>query len=165
MIKLYIVGIALAIPFFLKGQQYDNNWVINTNYIDSNIIINFNNDLTINKVKNNIHYWRANTSISDSAGNLLWYSNGSKIMNRNAQIMQGGDSINYDYGTYDWYGSYHTFGSLCCLWLYRITLSWTSLIIGLWCIIFIHTLGNGSTSLPYQKYKYLRNRHERQWGL
>jgi hypothetical protein len=106
MIKLYIVGIALAIPFFLNAQRHDNIWFLND---AAGLKINFtSNNFNLQQIPftQGFTYWRANTSISDSAGNLQWYSNGSKIMNRNAQVMQGGDSINYDYLNDLWYGSY-----------------------------------------------------------
>ena len=35
------------------------------------------------------------TTISDSAGNLLFFTNGAKIYNRNNAIMKNGDSLNY----------------------------------------------------------------------
>jgi hypothetical protein len=43
-----------------------------------------------------------NTSISDKNGNLLFYTNGTKIFNRNYQIIQNGDSINAGYFQFEW---------------------------------------------------------------
>jgi hypothetical protein len=108
MIKLYIVGIALAIPFFLQAQKYDDTWLM----CDSGLKFNYNSGFNWQQIPftQGFTYFRANASISDSAGNLQWYTNGFKIMNRNAQVMQGGDSINYNYNTYRYLFSYQYSG-------------------------------------------------------
>lgn len=44
----------------------------------------------------------SNTSICDNEGNLLFYSNGCKIMNRRHEVMANGDSIDQSLIQYSW---------------------------------------------------------------
>lgn len=46
--------------------------------------------------RNGIGMGSANASISDEQGRLLFYFNGCYVMNRQAEIMENGDSLNYD---------------------------------------------------------------------
>ena len=45
---------------------------------------------------NNISIGKANTSISDKDGNLLFYMNGCAVMNRNFEMMPDGDRLSYN---------------------------------------------------------------------
>ena len=47
---------------------------------------------------NSFWIWRTSSSICDSIGNLLFYTNGFRVFNRNFEIMQNGDSL--DIGDY-----------------------------------------------------------------
>ena len=45
---------------------------------------------------NGLEFDQNNASISDQDGNLLFYTNGCAIANKNHEIMENGDSINYN---------------------------------------------------------------------
>ena len=48
------------------------------------------------KSENGIGFAQNNASICDKDGNLLFYTNGCAVLNRDAKIMPNGDSLNYD---------------------------------------------------------------------
>lgn len=50
----------------------------------------------------NTTFNRTSTSICDKNGNLLFYSNGYRVFNRNYEVLENGDSLNV--GDYDFYG-------------------------------------------------------------
>jgi Secretion system C-terminal sorting domain len=97
--KFYLIlpCIFLCIFNVLFCQKYDYNWVLGSDYYDKDSIINlsFNNNLQIKVVKSNMNFSFSNTTMSDSSGNLLYYSNGCRIFNRNHQLMKNGDKINF----------------------------------------------------------------------
>jgi len=64
------------------------------NYISGNMI-DFNNNGKIDTLKLGASMGGYNVSISDKEGNLLFYSNGCKVIDSTHQLMQNGDSINY----------------------------------------------------------------------
>lgn len=45
---------------------------------------------------NGLGFSQSNASICDADGNLLFYTNGCAVLNRNAAVMPNGDSLNYD---------------------------------------------------------------------
>ena len=50
-------------------------------------------------IRNETFVWRTGASICDSDGNLLFYTNGFRIYNRNFEIMQNGNNLNIgDFG-------------------------------------------------------------------
>ncbi|WMX13752.1 hypothetical protein [Aureispira sp. CCB-E] len=74
-------------------QQYDKNWLVGGGGTKSTHII-FDNPLLIDSVSRSMEIDRAAISVSDSLGNLIFYSNGIKIHNAQHQLMQNGDSLN-----------------------------------------------------------------------
>ncbi len=81
----------------LISQKYDYNWMLGSDYYNKNNLIKLTFDKTIevNTVKSNMNFSVSNTTMSDTAGNLLFYSNGCRIFNRNHQLMLNGDKINF----------------------------------------------------------------------
>ena len=65
--------------------------------------IDFNGDSAVSLYRpDNSIVWRTSASICDSGGNLLFYTNGFQVFNRNFELMENGDSLNI--------GDYITFG-------------------------------------------------------
>jgi hypothetical protein len=95
----------------LYGQNEMNTWILGTNgglsdstQLDTgdwklfgNNIINFNtNPFFISRQFKALDLFNNITSICDStSGQLLFYSNGSKIFNFNHRLMENGDSMNF----------------------------------------------------------------------
>jgi Secretion system C-terminal sorting domain/Domain of unknown function (DUF4221) len=87
----------------LPGQEKrDYQWIIgyDSSLLDSIgevILLNFNENPRHVSVINSVYnFWMegSNTSMSDPEGNLLFYSNGCKIINANGELMPNGDGIN-----------------------------------------------------------------------
>ncbi len=84
----------------LISQKQDYVWVDGYDYSSGTpgiegIIMDFNQKLSINYNPDfPFGFYRNNVSIADKDGNLLMYSNGCAIMNRNHEMMPNGDSIN-----------------------------------------------------------------------
>ncbi len=82
------------------SQKYDNNWILGyeINGITPNeklTNISFDKKVLINIVKSSLSISFSNTTMSDSLGNLLYYSNGCRIFNRNHKLMENGDNITF----------------------------------------------------------------------
>lgn len=84
-----------------KGQsKRDYQWIMGYDYSllpDQIISMDFNYcPVYISHIPtvSNFHMEGSNTSMSDEAGNLLFYSNGCYIVNKLGEIMENGDSIN-----------------------------------------------------------------------
>lgn len=83
----------------LVAQKHDYNWVtgFDYNYPDpfGNLRIDFNFvPPKVFKENLKMNFQSCRGSFSDSSGNLLFYTNGIRIFNKNHQLMQGGDTIN-----------------------------------------------------------------------
>lgn len=88
-------------------QSLDNNWVFG-----QNAGLSFSSGVP-ESFTSVIYTYEACASISDSSGNLLFYTNGQEVWNRNHEVMPNGDSlelggINYIYT--DTYASSYTQG-------------------------------------------------------
>jgi hypothetical protein len=98
--KIIFVLLIFSCPLF--AQKQDNTWVIGHDY-------NFNDDehgrIVLSFVTSppqieyhigdvNMNMYISNASISDSTGNLLFYSNGCNIANENGEILENGSDIN-----------------------------------------------------------------------
>ena len=83
-----------------SAQLHDNNWISGYNYDLStpeaeNVILNFdNNQVNIEHLTTNSYFHNASSTFSDSLGNLLFYTDGCEIFNKNFEIMENGNEIN-----------------------------------------------------------------------
>ena len=100
-VLLLITKILVAQPH-IQQARCDNNWIIGygsaviTNTEPCSQITNLPT-LTIQPQASSIRFNETCASISDSLGNLLFYTNGIHIANKNYQIMQGSDTLNLGY--------------------------------------------------------------------
>ncbi len=94
------------------GQRHDNNWVIGYD-LESNASLSETMLVSFNSSPPSIINWPValdfnitNLAVSDSAGNLIFFTNGIHIHDKNDNPMPGGDSLNageiayanWDYG-------------------------------------------------------------------
>lgn len=97
-IVLILLVILLSINDIFS-QKEDYMWLLGyrtETLAWKNFRLDFNKDsVIVEEYINGTKFGRANSSISDENGNLLFYSNGCEVMNRNAERMPHGDSINY----------------------------------------------------------------------
>jgi Secretion system C-terminal sorting domain len=98
---LFYTNTLIAQPH-IQQALCDNNWIIGygsavvTNTSPCSQITNLPT-LTIQPKASSIRFNETCASISDSLGNLLFYTNGIHIANKNYQIMQGSDTLNLGY--------------------------------------------------------------------
>lgn len=95
--KWFILIITLLSTINSHAQKHDYIWFLGQESIgeDTSSVLNFNYlSPRIDSFKRNLVFFRTNTSMCDSLGNLLFYTNGFKIYNSQKQLMQNGDSIN-----------------------------------------------------------------------
>jgi hypothetical protein len=93
------------VPLLVQGQKFDNNWVIGHDYNINDdehgrITLCFNispPEINYDIGTVNMNMFVTNTSMSDSDGNLLFYSNGCNIANNDGQIILNGHDINPGY--------------------------------------------------------------------
>jgi hypothetical protein len=99
-----IIFILIAQQYFLLSQKHDNIWLFGyaggSESLENDLfgisILDFSSgvlDIYDNQ-EINMHFDEANTSICDSAGNLLFYTNGVNINNRLHELMQNGNNLN-----------------------------------------------------------------------
>jgi hypothetical protein len=93
----YVYGLSQVFP----DAKRDANWLLG--YGSPNkCLINFNTPSPlISTVNNSLSFLDMTASISDTLGNLLFYTNGYKVMNKNHQLMDNGDSLNCCMGYFD----------------------------------------------------------------
>jgi len=90
----------MLFPYLLSAQKYDYMWVIGGYNIPGNeeyggALINFNaNPRTTYYNYREMNMFVCNVSISDTAGNLLFYTNGCDVVGANDTILPNGDNIN-----------------------------------------------------------------------
>jgi hypothetical protein len=93
----------ISIAWFTLGslyaQKHHYNWVtgyeFNAPEPFGNMRIDFNySPPKVIKENLKMNFTTCSGSFSDSSGNLLFYTNGIRIFNKNHQLMAGGDSIN-----------------------------------------------------------------------
>ena len=94
--KYILLYIYILSSFKLAAQnndyKRDYTWVWGLGY---NEILNFNSNPPGQSVTTSVLYMSdMAAAISDTAGNLLFYTNGFKVINNNNQLMENGDSIN-----------------------------------------------------------------------
>ena len=83
----------------LYGQGVTNHWVMGYNALMGfpwgGIEINFSNGIPdTSRVSREMEFYVTNAIISDTTGNLLFYSNGIYLANANNDTMQNGDNLN-----------------------------------------------------------------------
>ncbi len=101
--KYYLTFIVIFFLSHVNGQnKYDYNWTIgyDTSLLDPGgdvILMNFNfSPVNVQTVKTVERFASegSGTTMSDSAGNLIFYTSGCYVVNAAHEIMQNGDSIN-----------------------------------------------------------------------
>ncbi|MBI1227789.1 MAG: T9SS type A sorting domain-containing protein [Bacteroidetes bacterium] len=97
------------LPFFAFGQKHDYNWVfgsptINDEPYNGSILMNFNTDpVGILELPNqHLNFDLAQSSFSNGAGELLFYTNGIGVEGANGVMLENGDSLNPGISI-DWY--------------------------------------------------------------
>lgn len=94
--------ILFLFPAFLPAQRYNDWWIIYPNSLTYNSGLHFSNYSsypdTIGTVSlfANWNGGLGKTSISDFSGNLLFYTDGTHIFNRNHQVMSNGNFVSYN---------------------------------------------------------------------
>jgi len=94
--KQILLYILFTIPVALFAQSHDYIWHFgqsNTSYPATVLDFNYPND-SIYIISRDMWVGNANTSICDSTGNLLFYTNGIYIADSSHQMMLNGDSLN-----------------------------------------------------------------------
>lgn len=85
--KIYLLLLSLSISTFTFSQKETNNWVFGlSNWMD------FNTDPVSINITPNFNFFaeRSSVSMSDEEGNLLFYSDGFSIFNKNHELMPNG---------------------------------------------------------------------------
>lgn len=85
--KKYIIYFILLIPIITFSQGEANNW-----YFGQNAGINFNGD-TVTPINGSLSTLEGCSSFSDKDGNLLFYSDGKTVWNKNHIPMPNGNGI------------------------------------------------------------------------
>lgn len=98
--KLILVLLFLGVNGF--GQRNDNVWPLS--YTSFPINLYYNLDFSLGNPDTVIYtrtmsFFNTNAAISDSSGNLLFYTNGQWIANRYNDTLKGSDNFNLAYGT------------------------------------------------------------------
>ncbi len=85
-----------SFPVILTAQKHDNNWLFGTDDNVGLILVNFDQEPpSVSLIENPpLEFDLTNASISDSTGNLLFYTNGIVVVNAQHQVMENGDSLN-----------------------------------------------------------------------
>ncbi len=104
--KILLIGAAMIICRCAYSQSYDNNWVFG-----DSIGLNFSTGEPVFFETGINNPFEACASISDSDGNLLFYTNGNIVWDGNHSIMPNGEDLDIGYATPD-HGSTITQGVL-----------------------------------------------------
>lgn len=85
----YIYLIVLSLAFnFLNGQGEASNW-----YFGENAGLTFNSGIPVALVNGNLNTAEGCAAISDSQGNLRFYTDGRSVYNRNHLVMPNGSQL------------------------------------------------------------------------
>jgi hypothetical protein len=100
--KLVICFLLSFIAIKSYCQREDYNWLSGENYNqnlgDGKNIFTFNDIelINIDSIETDANFYITNSSISDSLGNLVFYTNGRKIYNAQHLVIENGDSLNFN---------------------------------------------------------------------
>jgi gliding motility-associated-like protein len=83
---LFILFFLSSLSGFTQKEAY--NW-----YFGNRAALNFSSGEAVSLDNSNMLAWDGCASLSDSSGNLLFYSNGEKIWNREHQVMPNGNGL------------------------------------------------------------------------
>jgi hypothetical protein len=95
-----LLALLFSVTSIWGQEKRDYQWIIGYDYSglpDQIISMNFlENPVFISQIATASGFWMegSNTSMSNAEGNLLFYSNGCKIVNAQGEVMLNGDSIN-----------------------------------------------------------------------
>ena len=94
-----------SFPVILTAQKHDYNWLFGGDDNVGLILLDFETEApSISLIGNPpLEFDLTNASISDSTGNLLFYTNGIVVVNAQHQVMENGDSLNPGEVAWDWY--------------------------------------------------------------
>ena len=99
--EIYLIGVLAGMLTWssLSAQKHDYNWVTGYEYDAAdpfgNMRIDFNyQPPKVFKENLKMNFQSCGGACSDSLGNLLFYTNGIRIFNKNHQLMENGDTIN-----------------------------------------------------------------------
>ncbi len=93
--SITILALLFSVPFLWGQEKWDYNWFLGGYSSGEGLKLTFSPTLSgIEFTQTNIKMEGSNTSMSDADGNLLFYSNGCKIVNAQGEVMLNGDSIN-----------------------------------------------------------------------
>jgi len=92
--KILILLLHFLVINHAKGQYHDAKWVIctgNNNY-QNNVILDFKNGQSpvVNITNSYVPMLGENASISDANGNLLFFTNGTRLFDKNLNFINGG---------------------------------------------------------------------------
>lgn len=101
--KCLLCGLLCLCTSWCMGQKHDYMWLFGYDSYTSfpefgGITIDFNHSpVSITKTERPMNFLATNSSMCDSSGNLLFYTNGAYFADRFDNMMPNGDSINTDY--------------------------------------------------------------------
>ena len=84
----YYLTILILLPFFAFSQGEGQNW-----FFGYNAGLDFTGGNPVAVTNGAINQWEGVASISDAGGNLLFYTNGQNVWNRNHVIMTNGSGL------------------------------------------------------------------------
>ena len=108
--KIHLVMVLMFININVSSAQlHDAHWILgeHTSFGDTTYtgVMDFNmtaEPILDNSIFKVVTFFRSNSSFSDSNGNLLTFSNGSKFFDANGDIIPGGEDLhpgdNSEYG-------------------------------------------------------------------
>ena len=100
-LSVFLIGILVSVSAL--AQKYDYNWI--TGDPAGNLCFTFTDTSVGVQVQDrHIAMFTSQTTISDSNGSLIFFTNGEKIFNIQSNIMPNGDSINFGAAVTDYYG-------------------------------------------------------------
>lgn len=101
-----LLSLILFVPFVAYAQQYNNNWVLGYSPNHSILTFDSNNHPDTLSISSQFDFFVESTSISDSSGNLIFFTNGIKICNNLFDSIPNGDGWIKGFG----YNYYNTIG-------------------------------------------------------